>query len=58
MPIARWTFLELQAGSTNQASVVALVLGVIVVVLVGLLACTAPTLRALRILPTEALREG
>ncbi len=58
MPIARWLFLELQPGSTYPASVVALILGVSVVVLVGLLACTAPTLRALRIMPTEALREG
>ncbi len=33
MPIARWLFLELQAGSTYPASVVALILGVSVVVL-------------------------
>ena len=32
--------------------------GVGAVMLVGLFACTAPTLRALRITPTEALRDG
>jgi len=58
MPIARWLFLQLQVGSKYPASVVALIVGVSVVVLIGLLACTAPTLRALRIMPTEALREG
>ena len=58
MPIARWLFLELQSGSKYPASVVALIVGVSVVVLIGLLACTAPTLRALRIRPTAALREG
>ena len=58
MPIARWMFLELEAGSPYEASLVALTLGVSVVVVIGLLACTAPTLRALRIMPTEALREG
>ena len=58
MPIARWLFLELQASSTYPASVVALILGVSVMVLIGLLACTAPTLRALRIMPIEALRSG
>ena len=58
MPIARWLFLQLQVGSKYPASVVVLILGVSVVVLIGLLACTAPTLRALRIMPTDALREG
>ena len=32
--------------------------GAIAMLLIGTLACTAPTLRALRIMPTEALREG
>ncbi len=32
--------------------------GNLVMAVIGLLACTAPTLRALRIMPTEALREG
>ena len=35
-----------------------LILGVSVMVLIGVPACTVPTLRALRIMPTEALREG
>ena len=58
MPVARWLFLQLQSGSKYPASVVVLILGVSVVVLVGAVACTAPTLRALRIMPTDALREG
>lgn len=60
MPIAGWllTLLKSEMGSTNSPFVVALVLGVSVMVLIGVLACTAPTLRALRIMPTEALREG
>ena len=58
MPLAAWLFLELQAGSTAQASGTALAVGVGVVVLIGSVACTAPTLRALRITPTEAMREG
>ena len=51
-------FLKRELGSTNSPFVVALALGVGVMVLIGMLACTAPTLRALRIMPTEALREG
>jgi hypothetical protein len=38
--------------------VLTLVVGVCVMVLIGAIACSAPTLRALRIMPTEALREG
>jgi ABC-type antimicrobial peptide transport system permease subunit len=37
---------------------VTLVPGVAVLVLVGLVACAAPTLRALRVSPTEALKDG
>ena len=58
MHAARWFFLELQAGSREEASAVTQALGLGVVVLIGLSACTASTLRALRILPTEALRES
>ena len=63
MPMAQWLFLETTAdqgdpSSVSSASVIVLILGVTVMVMVGLLACTAPTLRALRIMPTEALREG
>ncbi len=48
-------------GSVSSASssiIVVLVLGGGVLVMIGMLACIAPTLRALRIMPTEALREG
>ena len=45
-------------GSTSSPIVVVLVLGGSVMVLIGILACITPTLRALRIMPTEALREG
>jgi len=41
-----------------QRALVTLVPGVAVLVLVGLVACAAPTLRALRVSPTEALRDG
>ena len=37
---------------------VTVIVGASVMVVIGTLACTAPTLRALRIMPTEALREG
>ena len=45
-------------GSTSSPMVVVLALGASVIALIGMLACTAPTLRGLRIMPTEALREG
>lgn len=41
---------------TQSPLVMATALGLGVTVLIGVLACTAPTLRALRIMPTEALR--
>ena len=44
--------------STHMLFLVTLIMGASVMILIGLLACTAPTLRALRIMPTEALREG
>ena len=63
MPMARWMFLTTAADQGNaasgySASVFVLLLGVGLLVLIGTLACVAPTLRALRITPTEALREG
>ncbi len=45
-------------GSTSSPIVLVLVLGGSAVALIGILACITPTLRALRIMPTEALREG
>ena len=61
-PVAGVLFVEM-TGPTGQvatytAIVLTLVVGLSVMVLIGTLACTAPTLRALRIMPTEALREG
>jgi len=60
MPIAGglMAIFKVEFGSTNSPVVGALVLGGGVMVLIGVLACTVPTLRALRIMPTEALREG
>jgi hypothetical protein len=54
-------FYEIQAGSGNDGSVMiaillALLPGIAIMVLVGLAACAAPTLRALRVSPVEALR--
>lgn len=52
-------FLELTRSTSSAlpgAVVMTLVLGVVVMLLVSLAACTVPTLRALRIAPTDALR--
>ena len=60
-PIAGWglSILKGDGEITTQSPVaLALVVGVGVMVLIGVLACTVPTLRALRIMPTEALRES
>jgi predicted permease len=53
-----YEFLELTGSgrSVPGAVALALVLGVSVMLLVSLTACTAPTLRALRIAPIDALR--
>jgi len=61
MPVAGRIFYELQQQAVGDASAVvatllALVPGVAIMALVGLAACAAPTLRALRISPVEALR--
>jgi predicted permease len=54
-----YEFLELTGSgrSVPAAVAMALVLGVSVVVLVSLTACTVPTLRALKIAPVDALRK-
>ncbi len=56
VPLAAW-FLS---ATTITAPRIAIAIGVDIVVLaiVGAAACVAPTLRALRVTPTEALREG
>lgn len=59
--IAGWILSEFASSGripTSSPFLLAFVLGTSVMLLIGVLACTAPTLRALRITPTEALREG
>jgi hypothetical protein len=61
MPIAARVFFELQENADGDASaalatLLALVPGVGIMILVGVVACAAPTLRALRITPVEALK--
>jgi hypothetical protein len=53
-----YEFLELTSSDPSLTGAVAMAsaLGVAVMLLVSLTACTAPTLRALRIAPTDALR--
>lgn len=60
-PMAAFFFVQLRDDSSLAVSSVstflaALVPGLVVMVLVALVACTAPTLRAMRVEPTEALR--
>lgn len=58
MPLAAFLFLRMggDAGGGGTAVLAAVVPGICVMVLVGLLACTHPTVRALRIAPVEALK--
>jgi putative ABC transport system permease protein len=59
MPLAGWIYHQIQAqydASAPSAVAVALVPGVIAMLLIGGLACTVPLLRALRIMPTVAMR--
>lgn len=59
LPLAGWLFFQVQDlydASAPGAVAMALAPGVAAMLLVGLLACTAPLLRALRIMPTEAMR--
>ena len=61
MPIAGWILLELKNVGriqTHSAFFLTVAVGVSVMTVIGALACTAPTLRVLRIMPTEALRDG
>ena len=61
-PFAGRLFVETERVTgqvpTQSPILLTITVGVIAMVLIGTLACTAPTLRALRIMPTEALREG
>ena len=59
--VAAWILSQFASGGripTESPLLLSLILGVGVMAVIGLLACTAPTLRALRIKPTEALRGG
>lgn len=56
MPIAGYLFSVEYPGSPLGVMVAALAPGLGVLLAVGVVACGAPTLRALRIMPTEALR--
>jgi hypothetical protein len=58
MPLAWWAFASLGegGGATPAAFAAAVVPGLLVLTGMGLVSCTAPTLRALRIAPTEALK--
>jgi len=59
--VAAWILSEFASSGripTESPLLLSLILGVGVMVVIGVLACTAPTLRALRIMPTEALRDG
>lgn len=61
IPVAAWLLSEFESVGripTDSPFVTAFILGACVMVLIGMLACTAPALRALRIMPTEALRDG
>jgi putative ABC transport system permease protein len=63
LPVAWRIFLELERNGggrtpTVMSALLALGLGAGVMAVVGLLACTGPTLRALRIEPRRALDEG
>lgn len=58
MPLAAWCYFMVQKYTTTPATVflVAVLPAVAAVLLVGLVACTAPLLRALRVAPTVAMR--
>ncbi len=61
-PFAGWIFAERARVTgeipTQSPLLLTIAVGVVVMVLIGGLACTAPTLRALRIMPTEARARG
>jgi predicted permease len=62
MPVAWWLLLNMRVYlgrlPTHSPLALALSVGVGVMVLIGALACVAPTRRALKIMPTEALQGG
>jgi len=61
MPLAGWILFQLKSLGripTHSPVLLTALVGMGVMVLIGALACTVPTVRALRIMPTEALRDG
>jgi ABC-type antimicrobial peptide transport system permease subunit len=60
MPVAGRIFFELQEDAGYPSAILAMLMalgtGAGAMVLVGLVACVAPTLRALRITPVEAVK--
>lgn len=58
MPVAGWIYFQLRddPAATLEAFAVAMLPGLALIALVGLLACTVPLRRALRIAPDEAIR--
>lgn len=57
-PLAIFLFTGLSDGKQGFSDLLELVPGTLAVLAIGALACAAPTRRALRTAPTEALREG
>lgn len=59
MPVAGWVYFQIRddPAATLEAFAMAMVPGLGVISLVGLLACTVPLRRALRIAPDEAIRQ-
>jgi hypothetical protein len=55
MPLAA-AFLMSSVGNRSVDAARTLAVGIAVLVLVGLAACTGPTLRALRVQPNQVLR--
>jgi hypothetical protein len=58
-PIAWWAFSSTRDETPGMAArfVASLLPGLAVMLVIGLAACTAPILRAMRVTPTEALKE-
>ena len=61
MPLAAWLFFQLRdmesmGNSPGVALAVAVALGIAIITLIAMFSCLAPTRRALRIEPSEALR--
>jgi putative ABC transport system permease protein len=58
VPLAIFLFTGLSDGPQQASDLLTLLPGILAVLAIGALACAAPARRALRIPPTEALRDG